>query len=337
MTDSDSTDQAAEGLSRTLVLNGLVDLCGGMPVLANDDSRTVLRTAFEDALHSAERDKFERTVTDTDPDAIDEEDQRFLATCASDVLAELADRGTRATLLHDTPLSVSAREAALYTFIASHDPTALEALSVGETVGDHLRRGAEAVADGDYERAVDAFDAAVSASGGGDGAIASRVLAGYACHLDERDDEAIDYVEETLHLETKAWTAKLVGYAADHRYPEKFRSGKLGARVFFRWSMNVPDVGEVVVAAGPAADDGVDAESLSPLEGSDACRPLDRLWPETTVRVSVSGELPAIPSVESYYVATGVADLEVFEARTIEEVLVSGPASGDAVERVRFE
>lgn len=329
------SEAASEGLSRTLVLNGLRDLCGGPPVVADDASREVLEGAFESALHVAERDRFRRTLEESadDPDEMDDENQRFLRACADGVLAELVARGTRATLLHDAPFSTPAREAAVYSFVVSHDPGALELLSASEEVRERLSAGADAVVEGEFDRAVEAFDGAVTESAGGDGAVASRVLAAYACHRAGRDDEAIDYVEETLHLDTRTWTAKLVGYAADHRYPEKFREGKLGARVFFRWSAGVPGTGDVEVAVGPA--DG--SEEPTPLSGSDQCLPIERLWPETTVRVALSGELPAIPTVESYYVATGVADLEVFEARSVEEVLLSGPFALDPEERVRFE
>lgn len=327
-------EAASKGLSRTLVLNGLRDLVGGQQVLVDDASRVVLEAAFESALHTAERDKFRRELEDaTDLDGIDAEVQRFLRTCADDVLSELVERGTQGTLLHDARLSVPARDAAVYSFMVGRDPTVLEGLDVGDDVRAHLEEGATAVASGEFDRGVEAFDDAVTASAGGDGAVASRVLAGYACHCAGRDDAAIDYVEETLHLDTRTWSAKLVGYAADHRYPQKFRDGKLGTRVFFRWSAGVPAVGDVDVSVGPA--DG--SEEFVPLAGSEQCHPIDRLWSETTLRVSLSGELPRIPSVESYYVATGVADLEVHEVRSVEEVLLSGPFATDPVERIRFE
>jgi len=322
---------ASTALSRTLVLNGLRDLCGGRRVLADDGSRETLREAFESALHVAEQDRFGTEIENASTDGLDEEAERFLESCAEDVLSVLVDEGVRATLVHDAVLSMPAYEAAVYSFMVSHDPETLSGVPVDGEARERLTAGAEAVADGAFDGAVEAFDDAVSATAGGDGSLATRVLAGYACHLAGRDSEAIDYVEETLHLDTGVHTAKLVGYAADHRYPEKFRSGKLGARFFFRWSTSLPDFGDVTVSSGPA-----DGEP-TPLEGREECKPLPGLWPETTVRVSVSGELPELPSVESYYVASGVADLEVSEARSVEEMLLSGPADAEATERVGFE
>lgn len=322
---------ASTQLSRTLVLNGLRDLSGGRRVLDDEASRETLQAAFESALHVAERDRFREEMENAPTDGLDEEGERFVETCADDVLTELVDNGVRATLVHEAVLTIPTYEAAVYSFMVSHDPEALSRLQVDDEAREELVAGAEAVAAGEFDRAVDAFDAAVSASAGGDGSLASRVLAGYACHLAGRDSDAIHYVEETLHLDTSVHTAKLVGYAADHRYPEKFRSGKLGGRLFFRWSTSVPEMGQVTVAAGPT-----DGEP-TPLEGSEKCKPLPSLWPETTIQVSVSGDLPELPSVESYYVASGVADLEVYEARNVEEMLLSGPADTEAEERLRFE
>jgi hypothetical protein len=322
---------ASTQLSRTLVLNGLRDLTGGRRVLEDDASRETVREAFEAALHVAERDRFREEMENASTDGLDDEGERFVETCADDVLAELVDAGVRATLVHEAVLTIPAYEAAVYSFMVSHDPETLSGLPVDGAARERLRAGADAVADGAFDRAVEAFDDAVSVSAGDDGSLASRVLAGYACHLAGRDADAIHYVEETLHLDTGVHTAKLVGYAADHRYPEKFRSGKLGARLFFRWSTSLPAVGEVTVSAGPA-----DGEP-TPLEGSEECNPLPRLWPETTIQVSVAGVLPELPTVESYYVASGVADLEVYEARSVEELLLSGPTDTEAEERLRFE
>lgn len=334
---ADAQDQSdSEDLSRTFVLNALRDLCGGPPVIADEASREVVADAFEAAVTPADRDRFRdrlEAIRDRPESDLSEEDQRFLLDFAADVLDVLAARGTTATLVHEARLSVPPREAAVYSFMVGADPAVLQTFPMPEAVADPVSAGAEAFADGDFETAIERFDEAIDESAGGDGAIAARVLAGAACQRAGRDADAMDYVEETLHLETRAWTAKLVGYAADHRFPEKFREGKLGSRVFLRWAAGLPETGEVEAAVGPA--DG--SEEPRPLTGSPECQPIDRLWPETTVRVSVTGQLPDVPNVETYYVATGVADLEVFEARTVEQVLLSGPSSADATERLRFE
>lgn len=323
--------EASTQLSRTLVLNGLRDLCGGQHVLEDEASRETLQSAFEAVLHVAEQDRFRQEMENASSDGLDEEGERFVESCADDVLTELVEDDVRATLIHDATLTMPASEAAVYSFMVSHDPETLSGVPVEGAARESLTTGAEAVADEEFDKAVEAFDDAVSESAGTDGSLVTRVLAGYACHLAGRDSDAIHYVEETLHLDTSVTTAKLVGYAADHRYPEKFRSGKLGARLFFRWSTSLPDFGEVTVSAGPEGDEP------TPLAGSEECKPLPRIWPETTIRVSVAGDLPELPTVESYYVASGVADLEVFEARSVEEMLLSGPADADAEERVRFE
>lgn len=334
-------DDPSETLSRTLVLNALLDVRGQGTVLADDDSRAIVAAAVDDALDDDELARLDEAVADLDaapgedPDA---ETGAFLDAVAGTVLDAMGDDGVRATLVHDAPLDVTAREAAVYTFMVSRDPGALADLDLPAAVRDEVDAGAEAVADGAFEDAVERFDAAIDAAGDttagatvGTGALAARVLAGFACHLAGEDAAAVDYVEETLHLDTGVWTAKLVGYAADHRYPQKFRDGKLGARVFFRWSTDIPEDADVTVSAGPAGGEP------EPLEGRWECRPLPALWPETTVRVEVAGDLPDLPAVQTYYVATGVADLEVFEARSVENLLLTGPATANATEQVRFE
>lgn len=320
---------SGEALSRTLVLNALRDVAGGQAVLADAESRELVADAFEAAAHEAERHRFRERVAGAEGH-LDEETGDFADAIAGSVLEELADRGTEATLVHEASLSVPVREAAVYAFMTSRDPAALADLSLPAAVRERVDEGATALADGDPEAAADAFERAVDESGAGDGGVATRVLAAFAHHLAGADPAAMHLVEETLHLDTRVWTAKLVGYAADHRYPEKFREGKLGSRVFFRWTTEVPADATVTVSVGPA---GGEAE---PLTGRDECMPLPRLWPETTVRVEVTGELPDLPTIESYYVATGVVDLEVFEVRSVENVLLSGPETADADERVRF-
>lgn len=348
-------EDPSETLSRTLVLNALLDIRGEGTVLADDDSRDIVAAAVDDALDDDELARLDEAVADLDtaPDEDpDAETGAFLDDVAGAVLDAMVADGVRATLVHDAPLAVPAREAAVYTFMVSRDPGALADLDLPAAVRDEVDAGAEAVADGAFEDAAERFDAAidaaVDASGGatggsdadggppagatvGTGALAARVLAGFACHLAGEDAAAVDYVEETLHLDTGVWTAKLVGYAADHRYPEKFRDGKLGARAFFRWSTDIPEDADVTVSAGPAGGEP------EPLEGRWECRPLPALWPETTVRVEVAGDLPDLPAVQTYYVATGVADLEVFEARSVENLLLTGPATANATEQVRFE
>lgn len=320
---------SGEALSRTLVLNALRDVAGGPGVLADAESRDLVDDAFAAAVHEAERHRFgERVVAPAED--LDDDTRDFADAVAGDVLAELVDRDTRATLVHEARLSVPEREAALYTFMAAGDRAGLDDLTLPPAVREQVDEGVAALAADDPATAGEAFEAAIEASDAGDGRVTARVLAAYAHHRAGDDRQAMDLVEETLHLETRAWPAKLVGYAAAHRRPRKFRDGKLGARVFFRWTADVPADGSLDVAVGPA---GGDLEALS---GRDECMPIERVWPESTVRIEVGGELPALPTIESYYVATGVVDREVHEVRSVENVLLSGPETATAEERLRF-
>jgi hypothetical protein len=299
-------------------------------VLTNDSSRELLRERFETVISTRRRERFREAALGGDPRS-DEETAEVLASVARDVLEDLAIRDTTVTLTHRAPLSVPSREAYLYTFMTTHDPAVLTSLSLPDPVRACVETGAETLIDDDPETAAARFEDAIHAAGSGDGIVTTRVLAAYAYHVAGEDAAAIDYIEEALHLETRAWSAKLVGYAADAHRPEKFRRGKLGARVYVRWTTNVSNTGAVSVSIGPA---GGEFESLS---GRDECMPVEHLWPDSRVEVRLAGDLSDLPTVQTYYVAVGVVDLEVYEARSVEQVLLSGPAAAGATERLRFE
>lgn len=321
-------------LARTLVLNALRDVAGDGPrVVADDSSRDIVRDAFHAAVEPADREAFRDAsarVTGDDQGA----DAAAMTTAADAVLEELAARGVHVTVDHAATLSVSPRDAALYTFIAAGDPGQLRSLDLPSGVRQYVEAGVAAVSAGRYEDAAEEFDRAVSEAAlarGGD--VTARTLAAYACLLAGDDAAAMDYVEEALHLETRTWAPKLVGLAADDRYPEKFRSGKLGGRVFLRWTLEVPEAASVTASVGPADGQPFQRASLSPTE---ECLPLPRLEAETRLALRLTGRLPDVPVLLGYYVAYGVVDLEVNETRTAEQLLLSGPDTAGAREQLRF-
>jgi hypothetical protein len=65
--------------------------------------------------------------------------------------------------------------------------------------------------------------------------------------------------------------------------------------------------------------------------------PVDRLAPQTTVRIRLEGGVPAFPAMHGYYLASGVVDQEVDEIRDVYRILLSGPENETAIETVRFE
>lgn len=331
---------AKETPAHTLVLNALVDVVRDeREVLADEDSRAIVRSAYEAATSADDRAAVRTAVEDLDSIAEGTDEGaagrgRTLAAVADAVADERSADGVRATLDHTVSVSFDPRDASVSTFVATGEPDALDALVLPEPVEAAVEEGARLAANGSFDRAAAAFERGVDAAAGGDGSVAARTLAAWASHRAGDDDRALDLVEEALHLDTGAWSAKGVGLAADHRFPDKFRSGKLGARVYLRRSTEVPPGGTVTAAAGIPRDDGVQWTELT---GTAECSPIERLAPETRVRLRLSGDFPALPVVDGYYVALGVVDLAVHEARSVEQVFVGGPQGVATTETVRFE
>lgn len=333
-----SQQHVAEDAAHPIVMNAIVDVVADQQsVLANEASREVVWDAYRATTTDTDRRDVEAAVAaiKTHGDDVDVSGDQgdVLVTVTDAVLDELAAQDVRATVEHVAPVSLPARDAYLSSFTATRDPAAVAGLSLPETVGDAVESGCRAVADGAFDRATSYFERAVDASAGVDGPVATRVLAAWANHRHGDDNRAIDFVEEALHLDTGAWSAKAVGLAAGHRRPEKFRRGKLGARVFLRQSVEVPPEAAVTAAAGVAGDGGVEWIELS---GTDECMPIDRLGPETRIRLTLEGPVASFPTMLGYYVALGVVDLEVHEARSVERVLFGGPDAEGVTETVQF-
>jgi hypothetical protein len=303
----------------TLVLNALVDAVGGhRSAVGDESSRDLAQDAFE-ALPADRQEAFRDAVDRLDEAEDDPERASTLAAVADRVADELADRGVRVRLDHEATVTMDDRDARVYTFTTIREPAVLEPLGLP----DAAEPGIEAAVDGDYDAAADAFETAVDVAGARAGAVSTRALAGWAAHRAGEDDRAMDFVEEAMHLEVGAWAPRFVGLAASHRYPEKFRRGKLGVRFFLRQTAEVP--------AGAAITNAVrypDRETWEPLEGPNDCKRLDRLLDGARLRVRVEGSPTGSPALLGYYVGLGVVDLEVDEVRGVENVFLSGPTVG---------
>lgn len=330
------TEQAPP--ARSAVLNAVVDVVSdGQTVLADESSRRLVYDAYESATSAAERAAVRDAVDDletvTSGDESTGDQERTLANVADAVLEELSRRDVRATLDHTVPLSFADRDARLVTFAATRDPTVLDELSLSPAVRERVDEGAALAADGAFDEAVGVFEDAAEEAAGGESGVVARILAAWAAHWAGNDEHAIDLVEEVLHLDTSAWSARAVGLAADHRFPEKFRREKLGVRAFLRQTTEIPPRCSVTAAVGVPHDDGVDWTTLS---GTDECSPIERLASDMWLRLSLNGQLPAFPTLSGYYVGYGVVDLEVNEARSVEEVFQTGPQATGVTETVSF-
>lgn len=326
---------------RTLVLNALVATIddtsdGDAGFLTDDDSRMLIREAYHAGTTAEQRDAFQKAVTHAhSTDALtDEYAVGHLQEITDAVLSELTAQDINALVDHQARLTLSMRDAHLSTFGNTKDPTVLDQLPLPPDIATLVDEAGEYVRNGEFSQAADTFERAVTETTGSEAMVTTRVLAALANHWKGADKRAIDFVEEVLHLDTEAWSARLVGLAADHRYPERFRSGKLGAQAFLRYTIDTPANSSVRAQVGFGESH---SRMWRDLDGSEKCLPLETLEPITWIRLRLRGTLPTFPAVYGYYVGLGVIDREVFEVRDVERVLLSGPQTVTSSEIIQLK
>lgn len=325
-----------------ILTNALAEvLVDGPAVLADDESRAIVRETAESVTTPEERAAFGEAVGAVHEEGTAGDEARTAAVSVVDpVRAALADRGARVTVDHETPVPVDEETAAVYNFARHREPEALTALDLSPSVASHVETGAEKVAAGEYDAAAAAFTRAVEAAGTGDDAVTTRTLAAWAHHWAGDDHGAIDFVEEALHLHADAWLPKLAGHSADpdpsYARPQQFRDGKYAAMAVLRYTVDRPPGTELTPYLGVGDEDG-DGREWVELEGPDDCTPVHRLGPEPVLRLRFSGDVPAFPAVHGYYVGLGVVDLEVAELREVFRLLVDGPLGEAVTETIHVE
>lgn len=329
MTEGRWADEA-----RTLVLNGLADVAGAGPSVHHDDEdREFLRSVYADATTAAERDAFETAVGTVDraADAASGEpggpDEQLLSVVDA-VLEDLDARDVGLVVEHAARGSFSPRDAALYTYVTTGDGAALDDLALPDDVRAAVDAGVEHADAGEFEAAAEAFER------GREGApVTARVLAAWAHHRAGADSRAVDAVREALREDADAWSARAVGLAADHASPGRFRDGDLAALVYVRARVETPGDSRVEIRV----DDAATGERLDRAEEGDrSCRPVRRLPPEVTLRVTSRGTPAAMPSVHAYYVALGAVETAGMVPKTVEHTLLDGPVTADATETLRY-
>jgi len=323
--------------SHSFVLNALGDVVEGTDLVLEDDgSRQIVREAFDAVTDQAQREEFERALTEVRHEpAADDPSHGVARAIVDSTCRELIEHDVRVTLAHEARVVLSDRDVGLYNFVRSTDPDALADVPLSAAVRASVRRGAEAVAEGDYDGGLAEFERAIDAAETIDDAVTARGLAAWACHRDGDDATALDYVNEALELHQDAWAVRLVGTAAGHSSPQLFRDGKLSLRAYVRSRASVPPESEFGVDVGLA--DGTSSPTWRELSGEPGFVPLEQLAAETRVRLRLRGPLDEFPALNAYYLAVGVVDENNQVPRSVEYQPLTGPATADATETLRFE
>lgn len=359
--DGDETE--TERPVDSVLLNAVTDvILGERNALADDASRAVVEDVLSAATTPDERDQFRTAVeqirrgTDRGGPASGGEaaassssaetaaqvaDPRAaVATVVDAVRAALADSGARVTVDHVVSIPVVPRETAVYDFARTREPAALDRLDLSETVASHVTDGAQLVAAGEFAAAADAFTRAVDETGSGHTAVTTRTLAAWAHHWAGDDYAAIDFVEEALHHHADAWLPTLPGYSADpdpsFARPAQFRDGKYAAMAVLRYTVDCPEGTSFTPFLG-RGETPSDVTDWTELDGTDECTPIHRFGADPVLRLRLSGEVPAFPGLHSYYVGSGIVDLEVTELREVYRLLLEGPLGEEATETISVE
>lgn len=336
--DGDEPERAIDAI----LLNALVDVAveGSTPVLADDISRELVRRTLEEATTDEQRERFAEAIsaaeggTESDGKATDD-----VVAVLDAVRDSLADRDVRVVVDHEASFSLDPDQVALYNFARTKSPATLSGLDLPSSVATLVEDGANEAASGNYEAAAQAFVDAVEAAGTGDGAVATRTLAAWAHHWAGDDHGAIDFVEEALHLHMGAWGPKLAGHSSDpdrsFARPQQFRDGKYAAMAVLRYTVDCPDGTDLTASLG-LGDGSGEVDEWVELKGPDECTPIPRLAPENTLRLRLTGDVPAFPAMHGYYVGLGILDREVEELREIYQLFLEGPLGDRVSETIRL-
>jgi len=331
-------DRPARAIDSVL-LNAVADVVveGSTPVLADEPSRDVVATTLDDATTEAERRRFAEAIATTEN--ADQGASEAISRVIDAVRDALATRGVRVVVDHEASFSLDPDQVALYNFARTRSPSALTSLDLPSPIREQVEEGATRAAEGDYEAAARIFTDAVDEGGTGHNSVAIRTLAAWAHHWAGEDHNAIDFVEEALHLHMDAWSPKLAGHSADpdrsFARPQQFRDGKYAAMAVLRYTVDCPDGTDLTPALGLGTDDG-DSDEWVELAGTDECTPVPRLAPENTLRLRLAGDVPAFPAMHGYYIGLGIVDLEVTELREVYQLFLEGPVGDRVTETIRM-
>lgn len=327
-----------DALGETFVLNAIRDIVAEeSTVLADETSRAVVRDEFVRATTAAERDVLREVLPGTFDEQLQDDKRELLARVVGDVFDVLVGREVDAVMRHRTRVSLHPRDVAVYNYARTGDVDHLLALDLEEGVARSIRDGTTAMNDGSYEGATQAFEDAIEQGGIEDEGLVARALAGLAQHRAGRDERALDYAEEIMHLDTDAWAAQVVALAAGADAPSLFRDGTHEVAAYLRVRAEIPAGASIEADLGYGeTQEETEPEQWLPVTGSIAYFEPDRLAPTTHLRLRLSGSIDALPTIHAYYLGLGFVDRDNDVPRAVERIFLSGPETAHTDEEIAF-
>ncbi len=321
---SDSRKNTAENSVFPLLFRALTAVIDDEEgTFADPSSKNRMREAYLAATTTEQRAAFERAITN-------EENPDLVREVLESVQAECAQANTSITLLHDANFEVSSRDASLYTFLATEDAEATAHLEPPARLESDIEDGLTAGLKEDYERASDCFERALEAAVEDDGRFVASVLAAWAAFQCGEDDRALELVKRAASIETESIAARMIGVAISHPSTERFRSGALGIRLFLRHTIACPGDSSATLEIGyPTSSDPEWVTLTQPYV-------FPKLATRQTVRLRLTGTFDDFPQVHGYYVALGIVDIVDNTSTDVVDVLLSGPVTADAEERLEL-
>ncbi len=315
----------------TVLANAVADVVTEeRTVLSDEDSRAIVTEAYRNALHSDQRDQFEAALRELRDDTDQESVEGVIDSGVRDIYQALAQDDVRLIVEHAVSVEFDQREVWLYQVIQGRDPGKPDELGFSSDVQSAVEHGVALLSESRFDDALEHFRSAGEQASTTDDAVASKVLSAWTNHLAGRNERALDFAEEALHLHTGSFTSRLVILVADHAVSNQSTPDSLSAKVYLRTQADVASEGDLQVH--------ILNDREERREGSETeFVPIPSLEAETTIEFTLTGELHSFPELSAYYVALGLVDERRGLPRSVEQVFAQGPETANGTEAVRFE
>lgn len=334
-----STEPGVEGLdaAQTVVLNALIDLFDEETIVLDDESAGHLGRTVDAVTSADDRSGFREEIDRLSGLEHGEtaELTSGLVGFVETVTAGLAERGYTVVVSHEYHQDVPPLDAHVYSFVHTGEVERLRALGLDPAVEDALVEGTRLLEDGASDEASSKFAEAVEAAGVEDDAAAALIVAAWGFFRAGNDEAALDHVHRALEFEDSSWAARVVGAAVNRNENDRVRAGERRVGIILRWVSSGDDDTSTSASIGGRSGTGdLVWHDVPHLDGHAF---LTRVFPETRLRFTLRGDLPAFPQLEAYYLGLGVYDDSMDYIEAVIERFGSGPQNEGAIERISIE